>query len=91
MPELSTPSKEPTELIGWKRWDSPRRNLIPDPARGDNHNRSQTPIQRPYLGRQGSTHKYTQVSIVPTVFSREEKVKNRSFSSGKKKGGKLFQ
>jgi hypothetical protein len=58
---MSTPSKEPTELIGWKRWDSPRRNLIPDPARGDNHNRSQTPLQKPYLGRQRSTHKYTQV------------------------------
>jgi hypothetical protein len=57
MPGLSTPSKEPTELIGWKRWDSPRRNLIPDPARGDNHSRSQTPLQRPYPGRQRSTHK----------------------------------
>ncbi len=40
-----------TELIGWKRWDSPRRNQIPDPARGDYHNRSRTPLQRPYLGR----------------------------------------
>jgi hypothetical protein len=31
MPGLSTPSKEPIEIIGWKRWDSPRKNLIPDP------------------------------------------------------------
>ncbi len=61
MPGLSTPSKEPTELVGWKRWDSPRRNLIPNPVRGDNHNRCQTPLQRPYLGRQRSTHKYTQI------------------------------
>jgi hypothetical protein len=68
MPGLSTPSKEPTELIGWKRWDSPRRNLIPDPARGDYHSRSQTPLQRPYLGRQRSTHKYTQVSITAFCF-----------------------
>ncbi len=29
--------------------------------------------------------------IVPAVFSREEKVKNRSVSSAKKKGGKIFQ
>jgi hypothetical protein len=55
MPGLSTPSKEPTELIDWKRWDSPRSNLTPDPARGDNHNRSQAPLQRPYLGRHRST------------------------------------
>jgi hypothetical protein len=28
MPGLSTPSKEPIELIGWNWWDTPKWNLI---------------------------------------------------------------
>jgi hypothetical protein len=60
---MSTPLKMPIELIRWKRWDSPKRNLIPDPASGDYHNWSRTPLQRPYLGRRRSTHEYTQVSL----------------------------
>ena len=77
MPGLSTPSEEPTELIGWKRWDSPRRHLIPDPARGDYHNRSRTPPKRPNLGHRRSTHKYKKVYLID-----QEAMKGRSASVG---------
>ncbi len=60
MPGLSTPPKEPIEIIGWNWW-----NLIPDPIRGDyhNYNCSRTPPMRSYLGHRRSTHKYTQERI----------------------------
>jgi hypothetical protein len=55
LPRLSTPSKGPIELIGWNWWDWPKRNLIPDQARGNYNNRSRTPPKKPFLGHRRSS------------------------------------